>query len=133
VTTLTRSYTVLTATNTNGGVSGTVPATLALTVAPATFGAFTPGVDRTYEASTTATVTSSAGDAALTVDGGTLSNGAFSLREALQVAFSRSSWAAPVANDAVTVAFKQHISATEPLRTGPYSKTLTFTLSTTNP
>ena len=40
VTTLTRSYNVLTATNTNGGVVGTVPATLALTLGtPATFGA----------------------------------------------------------------------------------------------
>ena len=46
VTTVTRSYTVIPATNTNGGVSGTVPATLALTLGtPATFGAFTPGVD----------------------------------------------------------------------------------------
>src|SRR3954454_8013234 len=47
-------------------VSGTVPATLALTLGPAaTFGAFTPGVNRTYDASTTATVISTAGDAAL--------------------------------------------------------------------
>jgi hypothetical protein len=33
----------------------------------------------------------------------------------------------------VTIAFKQHIGATEPLRTGSYTKTLTFTLSTTSP
>ena len=39
---------------TQGGVGGTVPATLALTLgAPATFGAFTPGVAREYTASTT--------------------------------------------------------------------------------
>jgi hypothetical protein len=38
-----------------------------------------------------------------------------------------------VSNDAVSITFKQHISATEPLRTGSYSKTLTFTLSTTTP
>jgi hypothetical protein len=31
------------------------------------------------------------------------------------------------------VAFQQHISATDALRTGTYSKTLTFTLSTTTP
>ena len=38
-------------TETPGGVGGTVPATLSLTLgAPATFGAFTPGVARTYEA-----------------------------------------------------------------------------------
>ena len=35
--------------------------------------------------------------------------------------------------DAVTIAFKQTIGANEPLRTGSYTKTLTFTLSTTNP
>ena len=37
-----------------GTVGGTVPATLALTLgAPASFGAFTPGVAREYTASTT--------------------------------------------------------------------------------
>ena len=41
-------------------------------------------------------------------------------------------WTAPVSN-AVTIAFKQAIGATDALRTGSYSKTLTFTLSTTNP
>jgi len=39
----------------------------------------------------------------------------------------------PVSNEAATVTFKQAIAANEPLRTGSYSKTLTFTLSTTNP
>ena len=33
----------------------------------------------------------------------------------------------------VDIAFKQLIKANDPLRTGTYSKTLTFTLSTTNP
>jgi hypothetical protein len=33
----------------------------------------------------------------------------------------------------VTIALRQSIAATEPLRTGRYSKTLTFTLSTTTP
>jgi hypothetical protein len=33
----------------------------------------------------------------------------------------------------VTIGFKQLVRANEPLRTGTYSKTLTFTLSTTNP
>ena len=42
-------------------------------------------------------------------------------------------YAGPVSNDAVTVAFKQPIGAGEGLRTGNYSKTLTFTLSTTAP
>ena len=33
----------------------------------------------------------------------------------------------------MTINFKQHISAGDALRTGSYSKTLTFTLSTTTP
>src|SRR6202008_4594562 len=49
-------------------VGGTVPATLALNLGPAAqFGAFTPGVAKDYFASTTATVTSTAGDALLSV------------------------------------------------------------------
>ena len=48
----------------DGGVSGTVPATLSLALgAPASFGPFTPGITKTYEASTSATVTTTAGDA----------------------------------------------------------------------
>jgi hypothetical protein len=129
-----RQAAVYSSTSAGGTVGGTVPATLSLALgAPASFGAFSPGVDRTYEASTGATVTSTAGDATLSVDGGRLSNGAFTLSEPLQVAFSKSAWSAPASNDAVTIAFKQHIGASEPLRTGAYSKTLTFTLSTTNP
>ena len=42
-------------------------------------------------------------------------------------------WNAPTSNEGVTIGFKQSILANEPLRTGSYSKTLTFTLSTTNP
>jgi hypothetical protein len=135
VTVLERTYTVIPATNTNGGVSGTVPATLALTLGtPANFGAFVPGVTRTYTASTTANVISSAGDAALSVsDPGHLANGAFTLAEPLQVAFSKSAWTAPVSNDNVTINFTQLVKNTDPLRTGTYSKTLTFTLSTTTP
>jgi hypothetical protein len=39
----------------------------------------------------------------------------------------------PVSNDPETVEFKQPVAATDPLRTGAYTKTLTFTLSTTSP
>jgi hypothetical protein len=114
---------------------GTVPATLSLTVgAPATFEAFTPGVAKDYTASTTANVISSAGDATLSVsDPGHLTNGTFALPSPLEVSFSKSSWTGPAANEAVTIGFKQHIGATDALRTGTYSKTLTFTLSTTTP
>ncbi|HEX6027093.1 MAG TPA: hypothetical protein VFZ00_34155, partial [Solirubrobacter sp.] len=123
-----------------GDVGGTVPATLSLTLGPAaTFGAFTPGVTRTYSASMTATVTSTAGDGALTVTDpspvatGHLVNGAFSLAQPLQGLGVVKTWSAPVSNDTVTIGFGQTIGETEPLRTGAYAKTLTFTLSTTAP
>jgi amidase len=121
-------------------VSGSVPATLTLTLgAPATFGAFTAGAARTYTAATTATVVSTAGDATLTVadpsavSTGHLVNGTFVLPQPLQGLGVVKTWAAPVANDVVTVAFSQAIGATDALRTGTYGKTLTFSLSTTNP
>jgi hypothetical protein len=120
---------------TQGSVSSTVPATLSLTLgAPASFGAFVPGIADDYTAQTSADVISTAGDAALSVsDPGHLANGAFTLPEALQVSLSKSSWTAPVSHDSVGITFKQHINANDALRTGSYSKTLTFTLSTTNP
>jgi hypothetical protein len=119
----------------SGSVGGVVPATLSLSLGtPASFGAFTPGVTRDYTTSTTATIVSTAGDAALTVsDPGHLTNGAFSLRSPLVVELSKTTWTAPVSKDPVTIAFKQHIEGTEALRTGNYAKTLTFTLSTTTP
>jgi hypothetical protein len=124
----------------DGSVGGTVPATLSLTLgAPASFGAFVPGAAREYTASTTANVISSAGDATLavtdpsTVATGHLVNGTFVLEQPLQGLGSIKTYDAPVSNDVVTVEFKQAIGADEPLRTGSYSKTLTFTLSTTNP
>ena len=120
---------------TGGDVGGSVPATLSLTLgAPATFGAFQPGVEKDYAASTAATITSTAGNAALSAsEPGHLVNGAFSLPEALRVEFSKSTWNGPASNDASTITFRQHIGATDALRTGAYTKTLTFTLSTTAP
>jgi hypothetical protein len=144
----------------DGGVSGTVPATLSLALgAPASFGPFTPGTTKTYEASTSATITSTAGVATLSVADpspnatGHLVNGAFSLPQPLQararnaansgtaynnVGSSASplnllTYSGPVSNDQVALQFSQLINATDPLRTGTYSKTLTFTLSTTTP
>ena len=137
-----------------GSLGGTVPATLGLTLgAPASFGAFTAGVTHDYTAQTSATVISTAGNAALSVadpsttSTGHLVNGAFSLPSGLQAnaggpfadvggssaPTSLTSWTAPVSNDPVTIAFQQHIASTDALRTGTYSKTLTFTLSTTAP
>ena len=114
---------------------------------------------RTYEASTTANVISSAGDAALSVSDpssnatGRLVNGAFSLPTPLAVKAASAlgtggafapvggsasptavlTYNAPVSNDAVSVSFQQAIASSDALRTGSYSKTLTFTLSTTTP
>jgi hypothetical protein len=123
--------------DTSGGVGGEVPPTLSLRLdppTPASFGAFTPGVDRTYSAALTADVVSSAGDAALDVsEPGHLANGAFSLPEALQVTGVPRTWNAPVAHDVFAVGVTQHIGPDVPLRTGTYSTTLTFTLSTSTP
>ena len=66
-------------------------------------------------------------------DPGYLTNGSFRLQEPLRVQITPAPWTGPVSNAAVTIAFQQHIGRTEPLRTGTYSRTLTFTLSTTNP
>ena len=77
---------------------------------------------------------SSAGDATLSVgEPGRLANGAFTLAQPLRVLGLPKAYAAPVANDVVPISFTQAIGASEPLRTGVYSTTLTFTLSTTNP
>jgi hypothetical protein len=116
-------------------VGAQVPATLALTLgATPSFGAFQPGVEKEYSAATTANVVSTAGDGSLTVsDPGRLANGTRMLTEPLRVDITPNRWAEPVSNAAVAIAFKQLVRANEPLRTGTYSRTLTFTLSTTNP
>jgi hypothetical protein len=116
-------------------VGGDVPATLSLSLgAPPSFGAFTPGVAKTYTAATTATVGSTAANATLSVsDPGHLANGAFTLPQPLEVDMSPTRWNGPVAGAPVAIAFKQPIAANDALRTGAYSRTLTFTLSTTAP
>jgi hypothetical protein len=107
----------------------------------------------------TANVISTAGNAGLSVaDGasnatGHLVNGTFSLPSVLQAKASSPAGAGgaladvggsasptslltypgPTSNDPVKVDFQQHVSANDALRTGSYSKTLTFTLSTTAP
>ena len=147
-------------TTATGTATGTVPATLSLALGtPASFGPFTAGVAKTYNATTTATVISSAGDATLSVSDpspvatGHLVNGTFSLPSALTAKAASTggtggafapvggsgapttllTYAAPVSNDVATVTFAQAIGANDALRTGSYSKTLTFTLSTTTP
>jgi hypothetical protein len=97
-------------------------------------------------------VISTAADAALTVVDpstnapGHLVNGAFALAAPVKARIGAAafepvsgtplalkSYSGPVSNDALTIDFQQSIGASDPLRTGTYSKTLTFTLSTTNP
>jgi hypothetical protein len=51
----------------------------------------------------------------------------------LRVEMAPNTWSAPVSNGPVAITFKQAIGANDALRTGTYSKTLTFTLSTTTP
>jgi hypothetical protein len=135
-----------------------VPKTLSLKIgAPATFGGFVPGVTNTYAATTTATVLSTLPDAALSVtdlsatNAGFLVNGTTQLASRLRVRATNTatpfttfadltntprtllSYSAPISNDAVSLQFQQPIAANEPLKAGPYTKTLTFTLSTTSP
>jgi X-Pro dipeptidyl-peptidase len=154
-----KSFVVAVSFAAQGGVSGSVPATLGLTLGtPASFGPFTPGLDQDYTTTETASVTSTAGDATLSVSDpdaanpGHLVNGGYVMPQPLQAqASSRAAgngspfaplassplallrWTAPASNDQVTVSFKQHVGRTDALRTGSYAKTLTFTLSTTTP
>jgi hypothetical protein len=142
----------------SGTVGGSVPATLSLVLgAPASFGGFTPGLAHTYTATTTATVVSTAGDGALSVSDpdtahpGHLVNGAFALPSPLKASATSPrgtaaaggtvsgspltllTYSGPVSQDAAAVTFSQDIGSGDPLRTGTYAKTLTFTLSTTQP
>ncbi len=139
--------------STGAPVTGTVAAQLSLVLgAPATFAPFIAGVAQDYLAETTATVTSTGGDAALSVvdsggvSPGRLVNGAFSLTQPLEVragggAYTPVSatpatlltWGGPVSHDVVTIGVKQVIGQRDALRTGAYAKTLTFTLSTSTP
>ncbi|WP_084286237.1 glycoside hydrolase family 3 C-terminal domain-containing protein [Solirubrobacter soli] len=142
----------------SGTVGGDVPATLSLTLGtPAAFGPFTPGLAKDYTATQTANVISTAGNATLSVSDpsttapGHLVNGSYALPQALQAsatspagnggalaALSGSpltllTWPYPISNDPVSITFKQSIGSGDALRTGSYSKTLTYTLSTTQP
>lgn len=49
------------------------------------------------------------------------------------MAIEPAAWNAPVSNAAAAITLRQAIGATDPLRTGTYSTTLTFTLATTEP
>jgi hypothetical protein len=129
----------------------TLPASLSLP-------AFIPNIPRDYIATGSATVTSTAGNTAVTVHDasetatGRLVNGEAALAQPLNVWASNAagataptplggvsapttvmSYTGPVDSSPLTLSFRQTIGSTEALRSGTYSKTLTFTLSTTAP
>jgi glucose/arabinose dehydrogenase len=143
-----------------GTVTADVPLVLSLSLgAPANFGSFLPSVERDYDASTTANVLATSGDATLSVSDpatgttGHLVNGDYTLPSPLQVKASSTKGQggafAPIGGSAnpttlltytsatndptVSLDFRQHVGATDTLRAGSYSKTLTFTLATTQP
>ena len=143
-----------------GTVGGDVPSVLQLSLVNSggSFGTFTPGLAKTYTTALAAAATSTAGDATLSVTDpsgnapGHLVNDTFSLAQPLGVRalglgddpatpysavdgtpVALKSWSLPVTAAPLTLGFAQEIGSTEPLRAGTYSKTLTFTLSTTSP
>ncbi|HWK27017.1 MAG TPA: hypothetical protein VNS09_10655, partial [Solirubrobacter sp.] len=152
--TKTLSFSIIHPATVDNNVTATVPTVLRLALdAPTTFGSFAPGVTNDYTATTTAHVTATTGDAALTVadhssvSPGHLVNGTSVLARPLEIsaggAFSPvggtaspvvlKSWNGPTSVEAVPVTVKQAVAAADPLRAGTYGKTLTFTLSTTTP
>jgi hypothetical protein len=143
-----------------GLVNGAVTPTLALTLGGTpTLGTFVAGTAATYTGTATATVTSTAGNAVLSAGDaspfatGRLVNGSASLAAPLQIKAASAggtggefapltalsapttllTYGGPVTRDAVTVSYQQAIGQTEALRSGTYSKAVTFTLATTTP
>ncbi|WP_053227236.1 OmpL47-type beta-barrel domain-containing protein [Solirubrobacter soli] len=133
-------------------VNADVPLVMSLEfTGAATVGPLVPGVAKDYTASLAAKVTSSSPTTALSaVDQSTnapgrLVNGTTALPQPLQAAAGGAfapiggtptvlkSWTGPLANDPVTVEFKQPVAATDKLVAGHYSKRITFTLSATTP
>jgi PKD repeat protein len=126
-------------------VAASVPLVLSLSLgAPASFGSFTPSVDRDYLASTTATALATSGDAVLSVSDpapattGHLVNGDYTLPSALQVKASSAkgtggpfadvggltsptavlTYAGATNDSAITLDFSQHVGVTDTLRAG---------------
>ena len=143
-------------------VGGNVASVLQLSVSPAgSFGTFVPGLAQAYTTALSASALATTADATLSVTDpsstapGHLVNGSWSLpsvlgARALALGDSTStpyaslpetagtplalkSWSSPIATTPLTIGFRQAIGASDVLRAGTYSKTLTFTLSTTTP
>jgi hypothetical protein len=158
-TSLTHSYKVKPVEGDVGG--GVTTPILDLSIGlPGTFSPFIPGLPVAYTTQALATVLSTAEDAFLSVwdassvATGHLVNGPYALQNPLVVGATSNvpyatgasgpvggaanpttilTYNGPVTNDSVTITFTQTIAELEALRTGPYSKTLTFTLATANP
>src|SRR5262249_8809903 len=99
-----------------GTAGGTGPATLAPSGGrSAAFGSVAPGVAKTSDASVTADVLSTGGDATLSVSGPNhLTNGAYTMAQPFSVDFSKSVWDAPVSHDQVSIGFHQPVAANDP-------------------
>jgi hypothetical protein len=133
----------------SGPVGGETPATLNLTLGPAgAFSPFIPGLGRDYSTSMTATLTSTAENATLSVADpssnatGRLVNGAFSLNAPLQVSATSPNgqsapmaavggssaptplltYSGPLGAEPATLNFKQTIGEGQALRTGGYAR-----------
>ncbi|WP_211340151.1 LVIVD repeat-containing protein [Solirubrobacter pauli] len=126
-----------------------------------TFGAFVPGIAKSYEANLTASVTTNTPDTTLSVfdpsttNTGRLVNGTRSLATPLTIKFASGTGATGLAGGPVggsatptplltyaspsntarnaTLFFQQKVAANETLQNGSYGKTLVFTMSTTTP
>ncbi|MDA0180092.1 DUF1593 domain-containing protein [Solirubrobacter phytolaccae] len=111
------------------------------------FGALVPGTAKVYTATSTATVTSTAGEAVLSIHDisplspGKLVNGSHALASPIKVnggtlsgsPLTVKTYPGPATSDVTTLTFEQPLAATDTLRTGSYSKSLTYTLATTTP
>lgn len=154
---------LLTGTSTGDALSnvgGDVPSVMQLSVSPvASLGTFVPGLARDYNTAIGGSVTTTTGDATLTMADlsstapGFLENGSFKLASPLQSRYtgagqtppafaplsgsnspvSLQTWSTPVTNYGFTLDLRQSIGANDVLRAGQYSKNLLFTLSTTAP
>ncbi|MDA0180180.1 hypothetical protein OJ997_07730 [Solirubrobacter phytolaccae] len=143
-------------------INASVEATMGLSL-PGTlnFGAFVPGIAKSYEANIAASITTNTADTTLSVfdpsatNTGRLVNGTRALATPLTIKFASGNGATGLAGGPVggtaaptpllsyaspsntarsaTLFFQQKIAANETLQSGTYGKTLVFTMSTTTP
>jgi hypothetical protein len=143
-------------TTVEGKISAIAPSVLGLSVNPLQFNPFVAGLSETYTATTTASVTSTWPNAALSVydpdpvngTNGRLLNGTSVIPRDMQVLNSVGSFSnignasspdtiatfdAQVASQSTPVTMRQQINSTDVLVAGEYAKSMTFSLSTSTP